>query len=85
MYFSDFSMKKKAVRLAVWSAGWMFGYGITSFVLWLGGIGSCGWAEIFVGVIVASVASYRLGRFYDGRERKKRDGEFGKLFDDAGI
>lgn len=78
-------MKQKAVWLAVWSAGWMFGYGITCFVLWLCGIGSCDWAEIFVGVTVASVASYRLERFYDCRERKKRDSEFGKLFDDAGI
>ena len=85
MYFSDFSMKQKALWLAVWSAGWMVGYGVASLVLWLCGLDPHGWAEILVGVTVASVASHRLERVYDDRERRKRDDEFGKLFDDAGI
>ena len=85
MYFGDYSIRQKALWLSVWSVGWVLGYGITCLVLWLLGLGAYEWAGILVGCMVAGILSYRLERYYDEKERKKRDEEYGKLFDDAGV
>lgn len=85
MNFSDYTMKQKAIWLAVWFVSWSFGYWMTNLVLWLLGLVSYDWINIFVACIVAVAASFRLERFFAEKKRKKRDRTYGKLFDDAGI
>lgn len=85
MYFSDYTMKQKAIWLAVWTVSLTVGYGITYLVLWLLGLCSYDWLCSIVACIVASFASNRLESFFEDNERRKREKEYGKLFDDAGI
>lgn len=84
-FIHDYSMKQKAIWLAVWFVSWTFGYWLTNLVLWLLGIVAYDWVDISVACIVAIIASYRLDSFFAEKKRKKRDDEYGKLFDDAGI
>lgn len=85
MCFSDYSIKQKAIWLSVWSVSWGLGYGVTDLVLWLLGLGAYDWADILVGCIAASIVSYRLEHYFDGKERKKFHEEYGKHFGDNDI
>lgn len=84
-FISDYSLKEKAILLAVWFVSWALGYWATNLVLWLFDLVAYDWVNIIVACIVAVVASDRLDSFFAKKKRKKREREYEKLFDDAGI